>query len=266
MKRSKGNATNIKAKWRALLRTRADNAGERAPEELKIKVGSVLILGDVHANFVSPEVIKRARSFAFAHKIKTLVLAGDVVNADAFSSHPAKQRRESIGDEIEQCKALFNYFDDVFSAIYWITGNHDRRISTLTFGELNIYQLADMVCGAVRRKVKVTPYSRLWIESGGQLWLVAHQKNYSKVKLSVARALASKYECNVICAHQHLCAVGASDNGRHVVADLPCACVSPPYKYLETNTLPEWCLGFGFILNGKYGFWAEGLPIAGVKA
>lgn len=226
-----------------------------------IKANSVLILGDLHVNFLDEEVFVRAMRFARSNKIKTVILAGDVLNADAFSVFPKVQPSQDFGIEVRQAGLMFSILAKCFDRIYWICGNHDRRIAKMAMGELTLDHIADVVCGAARKKTTVTQYSRMWVESKTGMWLIAHQKNYSRVKLSVARALAAKYGCHVICAHQHHCAVGSSDNGKLVVADLPCVCSCPPYKALETSTAPEWCVGFGYIISGEYGFWAKGLPL-----
>lgn len=237
----------------------------KVEDELVIKTNNIMIIGDLHVNYLDEEVIKKAIQFARQNKMKTAILAGDVVNADAFSVYPKSQPPQGFDLEVRQANLLFDLLAKHFDRMYWICGNHDRRIAKAALGELSINHIADIVCGSARKKTIVTEYSRLWLECKTGLWLVAHQRNYSRVKLSVARALAAKYGCHVICAHQHHCAVGVSDSGRHVVVDLPCSCRLPPYKTFETSTMPEWCMGFGYIIDGKYDFWAKNLPIGGKK-
>lgn len=237
------------------------NLNPKAEEELTIRTDNIIIMGDIHANYLDEEVFAMVLRFARQNKIKTIVLAGDVINADAFGVFAKIQPPQNFNLEVRQANLMFAALAKCFDKIYWICGNHDRRIAKIAFGELTIDHIADIVCGTARKKTIVTQYSRMWVEAKTGVWLIAHQKNYSRVKLSVARALASKYGCHVICAHQHHCAVGVSDDGKHVVVDLPCSCHLPPYKLLETSTMPEWCRGFGYIIRGKYGSWVKGLPM-----
>lgn len=225
--------------------------------EIEIKgeeAESVAIIGDLHANYIDPRIVKSFVRYAEENKCKVVVIAGDFLNADAFSTHPPLGPQQTFADEVEQARKLLEIFGECFDKIYWIRGNHDHRVSVATFGQLNMTELADLVCGPspVRRKITVTPYSRLWVRCSSGLWLIAHQREYSKIKLRVASALSAKYNCHVICAHQHHCAVGLSENAKFVVADLPCACRYAYYKSLDTSSRPDWCLGFGALIRGKY--------------
>jgi hypothetical protein len=109
----------------------------------------------------------------------------------------------------------------------------------LVFGNLGVDAL---------EKITFTNLDHLWI---GTDWYICHPGNYTRVPLSTARTLATKYNANVITAHSHHAAVGYAIDGEKVVAEIGGLFDRHRTGYLQrSTTFPTWAQGYGFLDNG----------------
>jgi len=226
----------------------------RAPAEVRI-AGDCVVAGDLHAQAVDWDLVSAACDFGRRFGIRKAALVGDIVNFDAFSQYPQLVHSPPVAEEIAAAGAAVGRFLARFDLVYLCRGNHDARLTYRTDGQITMDMIADlMVKGEPRRRLIVTCRDRLWLKSGGALWLLCHQKQYSRVKLRVANDLAQKYHCNVVTHHQHAIAVGLSQCGRYVIADNGAMCdpARLPYKEMNTTTFPAWNAGFAVIRDGIY--------------
>ena len=79
-------------------------------------------------------------------------------------------------------------------------------------------------------------------------WRICHPANYSRIPLSNPIRLAAKYDCNVITAHSHHCAIGKAINGYFTVAEAGGLFDRDKTQYLQrSTTFPVWTNGFSYL-------------------
>jgi hypothetical protein len=64
----------------------------------------------------------------------------------------------------------------------------------------------------------------------------------------------------VLVTHQHSAGMSMSQDGKRTIVDNPAMCDPKrmAYKHLNTNTMPEWQLGFSVIKDGLVSQYVEG--------
>lgn len=240
---------------------RSHNAPVPPPPEITLSQHNILILNDLHANFVDWQTLECAIRFAADNKITCCAIVGDLINSDSLSRFPTTYKRESMEKELAQARDVIAAIGEKMKEIYWCRGNHDFRVSISTGGGMDMSELARIIHpGTKGVTLHVTPYDRIWNNIRTGTWLLTHPHQYSRNPLVVARQLSAKFGCHVLVAHQHHHAIGASLDGKHVVADLPCACTPMPYKMMSTSTMPEWAPGFSALVKGRLVMRSLSLP------
>lgn len=232
------------------------------PPELFINANSVLILNDLHANYVDWRVVESALEFARNSNIRHCAIVGDLLNGDSIGRHPSTfGRAEGLQKEFLQAREVLGFLAKQIRSIYWCRGNHDYRVSVSTNGEFDMLELSRILHpGDKGLNIHVTPYDRMWISAKTGLWMLVHPHQYSQNPLVIARRLSLMHQCHVLVAHQHHHALGASTDGKFVVADLPCACLEMPYKAMNTNSMPKWSSGYAALVNGRLVMRSPSLP------
>ena len=146
------------------------------------------------------------------------ILAGDFVNADAFSGYESDQDETAFAAEVEAGRAFFDEYLTVFDRIFWLYGNHERRLGKRTKGAIKpLHLLRTMTWD---KRVEVSHWGHCVVENErGHDWRISHARNYSINQLTVADQLALKYQQNIIQHHEHHCAKGWDRYGRYIVID-----------------------------------------------
>lgn len=147
---------------------------------------------------------------------RVLVLAGDLINADAFSDYESAVSLPSFSEETAAARAVLARLLSVFQWIYWLWGNHERRLGKRTGGALTPRHLWAMV-GADPRVVPSAWGHCVIRNRHGHDWRVTHASEYSVNQLTVADQLAQKFQMNIISHHEHHLAVGFDRFKRYVI-------------------------------------------------
>jgi len=235
----------------------------RGAREL-VLAGDVVVTGDVHVPYTDLGVAAVLAQCARENGIRQLAIVGDMFSFPNFGKWPTIVREPTAAEELKFARGLLELWNDAFDKIYLCMGNHDLRLISRVQGELEVDNLADLFRPAGMRpdRLEVTMRDRIWWGKGGSRWLLAHQVQYSRNKLTVASALERKYRCNVLTHHQHHQSLGVTEDGQHIIADNGCLCVQSktPYTALSTNSMPVWDVGFSFFKDGKYNFYWHGQP------
>ncbi len=183
--------------------------------------GDWMICGDVHAPTTDYALCQNMSQLARKLGIKNLLIAGDLLNLDAFSKHPpVSDRAYTVKREEHAAAILLMEWFEHFDRIVWTSGNHERRLSTKANGFMNIHELAAVILQNDPR-LEVSERTFSLIDTGDPnvgLYRVTHPKNYSRLRLSVANRLALKFNQNIVVFHGHHLSKGYSDNGK-VIAD-----------------------------------------------
>lgn len=183
----------------------------------RVACDNALVVGDVHVPCTDYEFTKLVLYVARKQNVKTLIVAGDLFNADGFSKYQAVVPAPTWAQERDAARALFAEWAEWFDNIYVLMGNHDRRIQKVTAGQFSESDIFGMVTTSA--KVHSSNYGYMTLDTAAGPWRVTHSSQYSINQLTVADQLALKYQCNVITHHEHHAAMGWDRYGRYVIVN-----------------------------------------------
>lgn len=214
------------------------------------------ITADWHIPLYDPEYVNDFIEDARGRGLSKLIIAGDFFNFDALSAYDPKQDGAGLENELNEAGMVMRTLLETFDDIYYLWGNHDARLHKALGFAIKFQEAMKMVFGSLGKdalqRITFTNLDFLWIgEEGENRWYVCHPANYTRVPLSTARTLSTKYESNVITAHSHHCAVGYGINGKNVVAEIGGLFDRHKTGYLQrSTTFPTWAQGYAFLVDG----------------
>lgn len=218
--------------------------------------GDVLVTADWHIPLYDPAyantMIEKAREL----ELRTLIIGGDFFNFDSLSRYEPKQEDAGLERELEEGIEVMRTLQSTFDRIIYIWGNHDARMHKALGMKIAFSSAMSMIFNALGSeavtKIEFSNLDHCWVDNGETPWYICHPDSYTRVPLSGARVLATKYNANVITAHSHHCAVGYSIDGNKVVAEIGGLFDRGKTAYLQrTTTFPTWAQGFSYIKDGR---------------
>ena len=217
-------------------------------EHIQITCPSAIVIGDCEIPDHDPEIFAMAAEMAHRLNIRTLIINGDFIEADAFSKWPKiSSTGQKFPVEIDLARQTVKEFLKYFNVIYTTAGNHERRLAAETRGAVWLNMLMED-----QAELIMSEYSHMTMDTPAGMWLICHPGNYSRIPLNTARELASVKLCHILTAHNHHLSSAHDKSGRYYVVDGGC-CRNPAktgYKKMNTNTYPEWIPGFVVIKDG----------------
>jgi transcriptional regulator with XRE-family HTH domain/predicted phosphodiesterase len=215
--------------------------------------GDWVIAGDVHVNTTNWNFAQRPLQVAMKYldKPRRIIIAGDMVNGDAFSKYENSISLPSFGTELKAARHFIDKYLEVFDEIYLFLGNHDRRIQKGTNNAIDPENLLRLISHDTR--VKISQWGHCVINSPKGEWRILHGSEYSVNQLVVADQLAQKYGQHIIGHHQHHHSLGWSRFKQHVIIDNGGLFDenSMAYVQLDDNKRPRMVNGFTMLLNGS---------------
>ena len=218
--------------------------------------GDIAISADWHVPLYDPKYANKFILDAKDRGHSKLIIAGDFFNFDSLSSYDPKQEGAGLEGEVEEAVAVMRVLLETFETIYFLWGNHDARLHRALGFAMQFRVAMRTVFGKLGEqaldRITFSNLDHMWVEANEEMWYICHPKNYTKVPLSTARALAPKVNANVITAHSHHCAVGYGPDGQKVVAEIGGLFDRHKTEYLQrTTTNPNWQQGYAFIEDGR---------------
>ena len=215
----------------------------------RIRSSRTLIIGDIECPEYNAQTLEMALAISKKFSLDTMIINGDLIALDSFSTWVRSiVYKLTFKDELKSSLKVLETFSKYFRRIFINCGNHERRLAKALGGELSIGDFFNNLPG-----VEYSEYSYSYLESGNRKpILVAHQDNYSRNPLTVARTLASIEQCCVICGHTHFLSQGFDISGKNWIVDGGSA-RDPQrtfYKVSRKNLYPSWNLGFCFVIDG----------------
>lgn len=215
--------------------------------------GDAVIIGDVHvpctdygwarlAGIVGEKYLPRGK--------RNLIIAGDLVNMDWASRYEVIEGLPAWQQEKAAARQLITEYADIFDHIYYIMGNHERRLAKFTHAALGAQDLADMFYQD--EKFKTSEWGWCTLRSGDVEYRVTHGRSYSVNQLTVGSELALKFQQNIISHHQHMLAIGWDKFKRYVVIDNGALVDQNKLSYVvrDDGKLPNMAKGFCLVKNG----------------
>jgi len=215
------------------------------------------ITADWHIPLYDPEYVNVFIEDARTRGIRSLILAGDYFNFDALSQYYPKQEGAGLENELAEADSVMKVLLESFDEIVYLWGNHDARLHKMLGFTIQFREAMKLVFGSLGvdalNRITFTNLDHLCIgEEDEDRWYICHPQNYTRVPLSTARTISTKYQSNVITAHSHHCAVGYGINGRNVVAEIGGLFDRLKTGYLQrSTTFPTWAQGYAFLTDGK---------------
>lgn len=208
--------------------------------------GDWMVIGDIHVPCTDWHLAGLVVSVARKHKIKRLLIGGDLFNMDAFSLYDVLVEPPSWAQERDAAKALLENYLEWFVEIRMLMGNHERRLQRFTAGAFSEVDLLALI--TTNKNVSLSPYGYCMVDD----WLITHPKNYRQLPLSQANDLSMLNECNVISFHEHHLAKGYSKSGKHIVINGGSLAdeTKIPYMRLDNRPTPKSKRGFSKLQNG----------------
>jgi predicted phosphodiesterase len=224
------------------------NIGREYNQALEIESERLIVLGDVELPSHDIDTLETVLAVAKKFDVKTLVLNGDFLHLDSFSKFARAQvYKLAFREELDAAFISLQVFLQTFKKIYYLSGNHERRINHATEGNVSIGLFLEQM-----KDVTYSEYSHLDLKSGGKEWLVCHPRNFSVVPLSVPTRIADTRHCNVLVGHNHRLSLGRDKSGQYYVVDGGHARneAFTSYKALNVTCHPAWNPGFVLIDKG----------------
>lgn len=183
------------------------------PDLFKVHIGEPLhlhgdwmIVGDVHVPTCDYDFAQLPAAVAKKHKIKNLLVAGDLYNMDHFSAYPKRIDHATWKQEKQAAMQLMSEWVRAFDRVVLLMGNHERRLEKMAEGAYDDSDIFTELLGS--GKVETSDFGWCTIKTKTGLWRPTHPRNYSINQLTVADALASKYQMHIIGHHEHHLAIG----------------------------------------------------------
>jgi hypothetical protein len=213
--------------------------------------GDYVVIGDVHVPCTDYDLAPLVIHTAKKHKVKRLIVAGDMFNMDAFSFYPAIGPESSWSQERDAARILIKHWLKYFEEVYFLMGNHDRRLQKWANGEFD----ESDIYGMITSSGKCHYSNRGWciVRTKAQYpWRITHSRNYSVNQLTVAGELANKYQSNVISHHEHHLAKGWDKYKRFVIVNNGGLFDADKFAYavMDDSKSPGMARGWTVLQNG----------------
>jgi hypothetical protein len=206
----------------------------RNPMNITLRDGEpgIVVFSDIHAPRHKADFIEKVMELTKVWGIRRGVLGGDFMDLASLSSHDPyiPDSYTSLVGELDTSKALLDWFLEYLDDVYWFLGNHERRLVRWTAGRMGMQVLRRIMSD----KVKWSDWLWVSIMAGRDEYRVVHPQTARKVPLSMARELATTYNCNILMAHGHL--VGSTySQGGYLCMDIGGGMDTERFDYTQMN-------------------------------
>lgn len=222
---------------------------------------SYMVVGDVQLCTTDYDFMALPMAVAKEHMRRgerNLIIAGDLINADAFSTYDSDIDNPAFSKEIDAAAQFFDEYLTVFDSVWWFLGNHERRVGKRTRAAIRPELLLKM---ATRdKRVKISQWGHCVVANErGIPYRITHARNYSVNQLVVADQLAQKYQMHILQHHEHHLSLGWDRYGRYIIANGGGLFNASEmgYAVIDDSKSPAMKPGFTFLRNGTLHLFGE---------
>jgi predicted phosphodiesterase len=224
---------------------------------LKIISPIATVISDTHLPYLDLDMFFRCLAVSKKFKAKDIIIAGDIINADAFSKFVNSTNRKNFREEKNLVSMFFESLLKVFKNIYIVAGNHDLRLFKILLGEVDMPDYMKMFSEHIGKRIKVSGnYKYCYLNDK---YLIAHPKQYWQKAPSLPRELASKYQKHIITGHGHHSGICFDKSGNYFAIEIGGLIDKTKIEYnnIEITTHPTWNNSFVIIKNNFPYFFGE---------
>jgi hypothetical protein len=184
-------------------------------------------------------------------KPRRMIIDGDLLNFDCWSSYPQILMSASWKEEKEACRAVLYMWLETFDEIIWLFGNHELRKLKAAQGVEDETDILSML-RVPEKRIKVSVLDHCIVKTPIGPWRVCHGDDYSQGLLVKADAYAQKYQMHIVAAHAHRFGLGVDRFNRYMIVSSGGLFDSNKMAYTQigTNARPSMAQGFTLINNG----------------
>lgn len=223
-----------------------------------IAEGDAIVTCDLHIPLHDPVLLNTMINCARKNKIKKLLIGGDYWNMETFSSYLPYQPEAALDVERHDGNLIMKTLLKTFDQVDFIWGNHDHRLSRKlgfkkSFEECMRWMLSELTEDEFA-KIRFSELDHMYYYpegDEGRKFRLCHPQNFSSVPLTVGRKLAQKYQCSIITAHSHHCAMGVAADGVNLCIEGGGFFDKHRTEYIQrTTSHHEWVQGFTMFKDG----------------
>ncbi len=217
-----------------------------------VSASRMVICSDIHVPFHDRDLLADMLRVARRDQCDTIIIAGDLVDAAAFSRWDRETPVLDWEKEVDAANSILYEIALTFEHVHILPGNHSYRVLKQTMGQMtwgNVmagWEIMDVLPETSRPQVQDIPV--LFLDTWG---LVCHPDNYSRVPGNVAAALAAVHQRSVFAGHEHAMSLRLDVSGKHLCVGLGCM-LRPEmvdYKTMHVTTHPAWTAGFWTVID-----------------
>ena len=180
----------------------------------------VAIVGDLHVPATDWSLLAEVCATARQFGIERLIIAGDLYNMDAFSSHAAVSPATPFEMECDAAEYAVDLALQTFKEVHIFMGNHDEWFLRRVEGKLAAGRVAQTFLGWLRGdrggRVRWSTLSYCYVKSAAGPWLICHPNQYRAARGSTVAEIALLEHCHVVGHHEHHLAKTVDKSGRYV--------------------------------------------------
>jgi len=217
------------------------------PAKHLISGNPILVVGDVHCPMQCPWWTDKALETAEKFEAKTIIINGDLIDANQISRHMGLEfrRRATLEDDMDAAEQFMRLMCNEFEQVYYTLGNHTARMISRFSGELSIQRLLKMIYD----NPKIHTTQKTWMKVN-QNTRVLHPRSYSQIRGKLTADLCQLYQQNIVTSHHHHSAMSYSKDAKWQAMEIGCLADVEKFSYVQDQmgNYPQMMNGFGIIM------------------
>lgn len=237
---------------KSLLAEWGDYFSEIAPpkrfRKLSLTGEKVIVASDWHIPLHDGRIANSVLRLAKKTKTDTLIVPGDLFNADSLSMFDNKQEDADLESELTQIKEMVYAILKNFDRLVVSWGNHDNRLlRALGYktGLRRLFLMAGVDERFLDEEVLVTDWDHLFWRKE---WMLVHPKNYRNIPGRLGQELSAIHHKHLLVAHLHHFSLTTARCGCHICIDTGGLFDPRRTDYLQrTTSFPKPVPGFVYL-------------------
>lgn len=238
--------------------------------------GDTLLINDLHIPFVNVNLLNKALRVAEIFKIRQMLVIGDFIDCESISPFDFGGDQYEIHEEFKIALEFMRRLEGCFDRIVMLRGNHEnriikflKRVRRAMDANPDLAAYHSILKGGegkpaweeyrdyfTSERVEISPYPLADVENR---FRCVHPKSYSRHAGNAELLLCEKYDKHIVGTHGHMTGLRFNKSGKHIALQLGGLVDGDMiyYRGMQVTTHPEWNPAFGWIKNGKLGYYIE---------